>query len=108
MGVFGLDGVGNEPELDTLGVEASGVEALGVEVLGVETLDVKTLGVDTFRLWCLGLSWDSWIGAGLVATVIWVSWFGEWARNAGTGLSGCGVFWATCLGSWHASVNRVV
>ena len=103
MGVFGLDGVGNEAELDTLGVEA-----LGVEVLGVETLDVKTLGVDTFGLWCLGLSWGSWIGAGLVATVIWVSWFEEWARNAGTGLSGSGVFWATCLGSWHASVNRVV
>ena len=98
MGVFGLDGVGNEAELDTL----------GVEVLGVETLDVKTLGVDTFGLWCLGLSWGSWIGAGLVATVIWVSWFEEWARNAGTGLSGSGVFWATCLGSWHASVNRVV
>ena len=95
MGVFGLDGVGNEAELDTLGVEA-----LGVEVLGVETLDVKTLGVDTFG--------GSWIGAGLVATVIWVSWFEEWARNAGTGLSGSGVFWATCLGSWHASVNRVV
>ena len=95
MGVFGLDGVGNEAELDTLGVEA-----LGVEVLGVETLDVKTLGVDTFG--------GSWIGAGLVATVIWVSWFEEWARNAGTGLSGSCVFWATCLGSWHASVNRVV
>ena len=99
MGVFGLDGVGNEAELDPLGVGALGVEALGVEVLGVETLDVKTLGVDTFGLWCLGLSWGSWIGAGLVATVIWVSWFGEWARNAGTGLSGSGVFWATCLGS---------
>ena len=91
MGVFGLDGVGNEAELDPLGVGALGVEALGVEVLGVETLDVKTLGVDTFG--------GSWIGAGLVATVIWVSWFGEWARNAGTGLSGSGVFWATCLGS---------
>ena len=98
-----MDGVGNEAELVTLGVEA-----LGVEVLGVETLDVKTLGGDTFGLWWLGLSLGSWIGSGLGATVIWVSWFEEWVCNAGTGLSGSGVLWATCLGSWHASVNRVV